>query len=288
MPINKATKPSFNFKNAVKDLLEQIPVGMTTTADQLADALGDPKADRAVKRALKDKELESLAHMVTGKRTHEAKIFTHFSTEKPLEQLARYQKQLSEQVIGEDRLEENPLIAGIDIAYKGDTAYSACILMDEENRVLDSSIQKTRISFPYIPGYFYWREAPAIKAAAKTISRYDLLIVNGHGVAHPRGCGLASHLGIELDKPTLGVAKNLLIGELEENLKSVTSISYKGRVIGARIRPKGKAAIYISLGHKISLESSIEIVKTLMRKGGLPEPLRLAHKMANESRNNSE
>jgi deoxyribonuclease V len=288
MPIHKATKPSFNFKDALKDLLEQIPVGMTTTVEHLADALGDPAADRAVGGALNEGELESLAHLVTGRGMHDAKIFTSFSTEKPLEKLALYQQQLSEQVIGEDRLEENPLIAGIDVAYKGDTAYSACILMDEEHRVLDSSTQKTMVSFPYIPGYFYWREAPAIKVAAKAVTRYNVLMVNGHGIAHPRGCGLASHLGVELDKPTLGVARNLLIGELEDSLKRVRSISCNGRVIGARIRPKGMAAIYVSLGHKISLESSIGIVKTMMRNRDLPEPLRLAHKMARESKNHSE
>jgi len=104
--------------------------------------------------------------------------------------------------------------------------------------------------------------------------------VNGHGVAHPRGCGLASCVGLELDMPTIGVAGRWLVGDFGAEKDGWTPIMLEEKVVSARISRQGRSPIFVSTGHRISLETSIEIVRKMTLEGRLPEPLRLAHQEA--------
>jgi deoxyribonuclease V len=191
---------------------------------------------------------------------------------------------MAERIILEDPPGDIHSVAGVDAAYSGDEAYAVCVVMNSKVNVTESRSSITSAPFPYIPGYLAFREAPAILSATIKTSGFDVLFVNGHGVAHPRGCGLATFVGLELDMPTIGVAKRMLVGDVETEGEHWAPIFFEGGVVGAKIRNLGKAPIYVSTGHRMSLESSVEIVRGLLIEGSLPEPLRLAHVKAEEER----
>jgi deoxyribonuclease V len=180
----------------------------------------------------------------------------------------------AEQVILDDDFNNSDRIAGVDVSYQGDIAASACVIMDSALKVIDSASTVIPAAFPYIPGYLMFREAPAIEAVAEHVSGFDVLMVNGHGIAHPRGCGLASYIGLRLDQPTIGVAGTLLVG-----VKEVMghSVKYDDEVVATEISRPGHHPFYVSTGHRISLTSCVEIVERMAGRGQLPEPLRLAH-----------
>jgi deoxyribonuclease V len=112
-------------------------------------------------------------------------------------------------------------------------------------------------------------------------------MVNGHGVAHPRGCGLASHVGLNLEASTIGVAKRRLMGSISAEVESLAPLFYKGEVVGVRLSRVGYSPILVSVGHSISLETSVEVVRGMMEGNHLPEPLRLSHRASNEFRRRS-
>lgn len=276
--------PGFDFHATLRRFLEQIPDNWITTPRHLALALGDPVAERAVKEALDRKELGALASKVTEKADPQGRIFTAFDSDKPLRRLAELQRTMAERIILEDSPGDIHSVAGVDAAYSGDEAYAVCVIMDSEANVTESRSAITSAPFPYIPGYLAFREAPAILSATRKASGFDVLLVNGHGVAHPQGCGLATFVGLELDMPTIGVARRMLVGDVEVGGDHWAPIFFEGVVVGAEIRDLGKAPVYVSPGHRMSLESSVEIVRGLRVKGGMPEPLRLAHMKAEEER----
>jgi deoxyribonuclease V len=155
--------------------------------------------------------------------------------------------------------------------------------------VVDHSVVKDRIGFPYIPGLLSFREIPMLlKAWEKLKKKPDVIIVDGVGIAHPRRLGIATHLGIVLNVPTIGCAKNVLVGKYEEPENIPGSISYmydKDEIVGAAVRTKKNVKpVFISPGHLITLEEAIEIVKRCVLKHRLPEPTRLAHNTVNEYR----
>ena len=134
--------------------------------------------------------------------------------------------------------------------------------------------EKSTISYPYIPGLFMLREGePLLKIGRLLKNLFDVLLIDGHGILHPRKCGLASYVGIMIDKPTIGVAKNLLCGSI---LRS-SYVEYNKTILGYTIKKNNKKNIYVSVGHKISLETSVDIAKKLTKKSEfIPEPLRIA------------
>jgi deoxyribonuclease V len=139
-----------------------------------------------------------------------------------------------------------------------------------------------RLDFPYIPGLLSFREAPLILTTCRELTIVpDLILVDGQGIAHPRRLGLASHLGLFLDTPTIGCAKSLLCGQHEvpgDEPGSYAEIRDKGEIIGAALRTKPAVKpVYISIGHKLNLESAIYWVLKCCRGYRLPEPTRLAH-----------
>jgi len=138
------------------------------------------------------------------------------------------------------------------------------------------------LEWPYVPGFLSFREAPLILSACRELTVVpDLLLVDGQGIAHPRGLGLASHLGLFLDLPSVGCAKSLLCGThevLDATRGSFAELVYKSETVGAAVRTRtGVKPVYVSIGHKIDLATAVEWVLHCSGKYRLPEPTRLAH-----------
>jgi deoxyribonuclease V len=277
----------FDFYAALRGLLEQIQEDKATTPRHLACALGDPAADRAVIEALGSKEFQPYEKRVATEPHPHEKIFTRFDSDKPLIKLADEQRMMVEKVILDDQTEGVQRVAGVDAAYSNNKAYAACVVMDMEFNITELRTAVSEIAFPYIPGYLALREAPITLSAVREAPGFDVLLVNGHGVAHPRGCGLATYVGLELDAPTIGIARRRLVGDIRAERDGWAPIALEGVVVGAELRGKGRSPVYVSVGHRISLETSIEIVRDFQIDGGLPEPLRMAHSIAEEMRNSA-
>ena len=263
-----------NFYEHLLRVLEQIPPGKSSTHMAIAEALGDPVAAKAVKDALERERFAEFKTKIVESIPRSSHAFNDFISERPLEQLSRYQMEQAELVIPDDDFDSSDSIAGIDVSYQVDVAVSACVVVDCNLEIIDSASTVIPVTFPYIPGYLMFREAPAIEAITEHVSGFDVLMVNGHGFAHPRGCGLASYVGLRLDRPTIGVAGTLLVGESEEGGHRV---KYNDDVVAAEINRPGHSPFYVSSGHRISLDSCVEIVGRVYGEGRFPEPLRLAH-----------
>ncbi len=167
------------------------------------------------------------------------------------------------------------------------------IILDyDTQRPLESAVADLPLTFPYIPGLLSFREAPAILAAIARLNHLpDVFIVDGQGLAHPRRFGIASHLGVLLDMPTIGCAKSILVGRhrpLGEEGGSMAELVAEGEVLGMALRVKAHAApIYISVGHRVDLPSAVRIVMGCTRGYRLPEPIRLAHQLATSAKTQS-
>lgn len=161
-----------------------------------------------------------------------------------------------------------------------------------ELSVIDHSVIEDAIGFPYIPGLLSFREIPMLlKAWERLEHKPDVIVVDGVGIAHPRRLGIATHLGLLLGVPTIGCAKSVLTGTYKEpeNIPGAVSYLYDRynatEILGAALRVKKNVKpIFISPGHLITLEQSMEIIKTCSKKHKLPEPTRIAHAIVNEYR----
>ena len=188
------------------------------------------------------------------------------------------QKEFSKKVITHDYLNNNNNIrnvCGIDVSYKDLNAFCSAVIINKNTlEIIEIVNEKSTISYPYIPGLFMLREGePLLKIVRLLKNLFDVLLIDGHGILHPRKCGLASYVGIMIDKPTIGVAKNLLCGSILES----SYVEYNKTILGYTIKKNNRKDIYVSVGHKISLETSIDIVKKLTKKSEcIPEPLRIA------------
>jgi deoxyribonuclease V len=267
--------PSVDLYQDLLGLLEQVPEGMVTTPHELAVALGDPVAVTAVAWALKREDFKKFSKTVTILGS-DAPVFSDFVSDGLLKRLAGLQREMAKRVIREDDFTEAMRLAGADAAYRGDEACATCVVMDGDLGLLETASASEPVRFPYIPGYLMFREAPVIEAAARLVSGFDLLFVNGHGVAHPRGCGLASCVGLTLDAPTIGVAERPLVGNVGERRGRWAPLTYDGEVVGAEV-DGGGSRVCVSVGHRISLETSVEMVLKTVSGGRFPEPLRRAH-----------
>jgi deoxyinosine 3'endonuclease (endonuclease V) len=188
------------------------------------------------------------------------------------------QNEFSKKVITYDYLNNNNNIrnvCGIDVSYKDLNAFCSAVIINKNTlEIIEIVNEKSTISYPYIPGLFMLREGePLLKIVRLLKNLFDVLLIDGHGILHPRKCGLASYVGIMIDKPTIGVAKNLLCGSILES----SYVEYNKTILGYTIKKNNRKDIYVSVGHKISLETSIDIVKKLTKKSEfIPEPLRIA------------
>lgn len=184
------------------------------------------------------------------------------------------------------------LIGGADVSmslFAKDGFAGFVTLAYPELQIIDHSVVKDAINFPYIPGLLSFREIPMLLKAWKALkTKPDVMVVDGVGIAHPRRLGIASHLGIILNIPTIGCAKSLLVGTYAEPAHEPGSFSYiydKSEIIGAALRTKrGVKPVFISPGHLITLEESVNILRQCVLRYRLPEPTRQAHLMVNQYR----
>ena len=197
------------------------------------------------------------------------------------------QLSLSRKIVFEDHLPKNiKRVGGVDVAYIDGLAIGAVTVLDYDSlKLLEKQTATYPVKFPYIPTLLSFREIPPTIACIKKLNRQpDILLVDGQGVAHPYGCGLASHLGLVIEKPTVGVAKSRLFGK-PKTMAGRELLVQKGRVIGAVVTTKeGAKPVYVSVGHLISLGTAVEITKNCVLKSKIPEPILQAHKIAAEEK----
>jgi len=203
------------------------------------------------------------------------------------------QKKLSNRVILEPLKKPIKIIAGVDASIEkfSDQLFVAIVILTyPELELLERAAIKIKTNFPYIPGLLSFREIPGIlKCYQKIKNAPDVIIVDGQGIAHPRLFGIASHLGVLLDKPTIGCAKSLLFGKFKipEKTGNTSHIinAKTNELIGIALKSKDRTLpLVISPGHKITINESVNIIKNCLKGYRLPEPTRLAHKFVNEFR----
>ncbi|RLE47594.1 hypothetical protein DRJ25_01975 [Candidatus Woesearchaeota archaeon] len=183
---------------------------------------------------------------------------------------------------GEIKFEDLKKIAGFDVTYDGDKAICAGVILDAKTlEVIEKKIIIAKVPMNYVPGFLAFREGPLILQAYYDFeSDPDLLIISGNGIAHPRRCGLATYIGVELAKPAIGIAKSIT-GDLE--LKE-GKVVLNGEIVGAELQTRDHARpIIVSPGNMISLDSATEIIRKLIKfPHKMPEPLHIAHKIASK------
>lgn len=194
------------------------------------------------------------------------------------------QRRLAQQVERRDRLGEVRLVAAVDGHYgtDGRTTWAAAVLMSLPGPEMEAStLASMPTRLPYIPGYLSFREAPAMLEAVSLLpARPDLLLVDGHGIAHPRRLGVASHVGVLADLPTIGVAKSRLTGRFEEpgpERGDWTPLVHRRETVGAVLRTRARVSpVFVSTGHRVDLPTAIRLVLALTSKYRLPDPIRAA------------
>lgn len=294
-------------------LVKQIPEEKVSTYGAVAKALGDIRASRAVGKMMKQNPKPNrvpcykivhsdgrVGKYNLGKKEKIRRLkqdnikiknnqivnlkkflFNDFKTNFPLKKLRKKQIKLKNKVKTKNHFGEINKIAGFDVSYPKNIfkkAIVAAVVMDYKTKnIVDKKILSTKSFFPYIPTYLSFREKPLIKKIIKKIEvKPDISMIDGNGILHPYNFGLASHIGVELGIPTIGVAKNLLCGKLR-NKKVYIEGEIKGQAYFNS--KKIKNPIFVSPGHKIDLSSSIKIVKKLSQYK-IPEPVRQAHILA--------
>jgi deoxyribonuclease V len=219
------------------------------------------------------------------------KINRHHEWSLSQEDAIAIQEQLNKEVITEDKLNDKiESVAGVDMGFEEDGKVSraaVAVLRYSDLEVLETSIAYRPTTFPYIPGFLSFREIPAvIDALEKLKITPDIILCDGQGIAHPRKLGIASHLGVLLDMPTIGVAKSLFVGKhepLSEEKGNWQPLIYRGETVGAALRTRtGVKPVYVSSGHRISLQTAIAIVLHCTPKYRLPETTRVADKLASD------
>jgi deoxyribonuclease V len=197
-----------------------------------------------------------------------------------------FQRKLARRVITENLLGPVKTVAGIDVGLKNDVARAAVVVLNyPELAVIDYAVASGPVPMPYIPGLLSFREGPVILKAMDQLSvAPDLLIFDGQGIAHPRRLGIASHMGVLLDMPSIGCAKSKLCGhyaEPAEEKKSRTPLIDHGETIGTVLRTRTRIKpVFVSPGHRIDLDTAVEYVLSCCTRYRLPETTRWAHNVA--------
>lgn len=198
------------------------------------------------------------------------------------------QNELRQRVERVDRLSAIRHVAGVDVGFEANgrvTRAAVAVLAFPSLQLAEAAVARCATEFPYVPGLLAFRELPAVLVAlAKLTATPDLILCDGQGIAHPRRFGIASHLGVLLDVPTIGAAKTRLIGRHGEppDVKGAwTPLIDGAETIGAVVRTRaGVKPIYVSVGHRVSLETAIEITLACVTRYRLPETTRHAHQLA--------
>ncbi|HBG27389.1 MAG: hypothetical protein A2Y10_18980 [Planctomycetes bacterium GWF2_41_51] len=203
------------------------------------------------------------------------------------------QKELAVKVLYRKFDKKIETIAGLDCAFTKDkkNVIACIIVLSRVNfEIIEAAYEVLPVTFPYIPGLLSFREAPACLAAAKKLKIVpDTIIVDGQGTAHQRRFGIACHLGLFLDIPTIGCAKSRLIGDFNTPARqkgSVSPLTDKGEIIGSVVRTRDNVnPVFVSVGHKCRLEDAIRIVLECCIKYRIPEPSRIAHQTVTKIKN---
>lgn len=313
-----------NLRRIVSDLVRQVPAGRVTTYGAIALALGDAMASRAVGQIVAEAQHDASVptHRVIrsdgrvgrndsttvrqlgaeGVPVQNGRVvgdchyrFADFATDHPLRRLQTMQGELAADVDGSGGVDRVETIAGVDLSYRGPwCGIGAYVSMDPHG----AHVQATRTveqetDFPYIPTYLAFRELPILLALLQSVREAgplaDVLLVDGTGLLHHRQAGIASHLGVLMDVPTVGVTKRLLYGEVETDgmragdVRWVTDPERSDERRGAAVKTTERASpIYVSIGNRVDLDTAVEIVlQTSSRK--LPEPIRRADQLSREA-----
>jgi deoxyribonuclease V len=200
------------------------------------------------------------------------------------------QEQLRDRVISRDLLGPVHRVVGVDVGFEGEgdvARAAAAVLSFPGLELVDSAVAKEKAQFPYVPGLLSFREAPAaLNALSKLSVAPDLILYDGQGYAHPRRFGIASHVGVLADIPSIGVAKSRLIGEhapVPEGKGDWVALTDNDETIGAVLRTQtGVAPLFVSIGHRVSLATAVCWVMACVTRYRLPETSRWAHRMASE------
>ena len=299
----------------------QIPRGMVSTYGAIARALGDVRAARAVGMILSENPTPIVVpcHRIVyndgnvgwysgkgcGKERKESllaeegvpivdgtvvdlpnHLFTDFDIEPLLTQMRLRQEGLSPSVIVEDDFPEPSTFSGLDVAYQGNEAFAVRVDQDAiGGRITGSIFRNGTVRFPYVPTYLTYRELH-ILAQLIDRERQDIVyLIDGQGMLHPRRFGIACHLGVCLDIPTIGVAKSLLVGKVEENGKGESPILIDGKMAGFRLSAPEHKPLYVSVGNRVSLKTAVEIVRKATEDKER-DPLRIADRLSKERRKN--
>jgi deoxyribonuclease V len=299
----------------------QIPKGMVSTYGDIAAALGDKIAARAVGEILSKNPTPIVVpcHRVVyssgetgwydgyghgaerkvellrseGVRVENGTVadfqrlrFRDFRIPAVLEELREEQDSVRTKVVEEDDFGRADLVAGLDVSYSGNRAFAAVSVHDRRTgKLVEERTAESEVKFPYIPTFLSYREIPALRPLIEG-GKDIIYLVDGQGTLHPRGAGIASHIGVCLDVPTVGAAKSLLVGEVSEPDRERSPIMLDGAVRGYRLG-RGKKATYVSVGHRVSLDTAVDICEKLLDRG-IPAPLRSAHEKANQARREAE
>lgn len=293
----------------------QIPRGMVSTYGDIAKALGDVRASRAVGEILSknptpivvpchrvaysdgkagwysgkgknsDKKISLLES--EGVKIKDGKIenfssvrFSDFDIPDVLKQLQEEQEEIRGLVIEKDDFEGLQYAVGLDVSYIDERAFGVAAVYSLENQEL-VEIRKVECSvrFPYIPTYLSYREAPVFSKL--TDVKDAVYLVDGQGMLHPRA-GIASHLGVICDVPTVGAAKSLLYGHVETPESDISEITINGKLSGMALKERSSTT-YVSVGHRVSLNTATELCNRFLCRG-IPLPLRTAHNEATLAR----
>ncbi|MFO7992372.1 MAG: endonuclease V [Thermoplasmata archaeon] len=309
-----------SFREDFYSLVQQIPEGKVSTYGALARALGDIRAARAVGKMLNEnprpiivpchrvvmsdgkiggfgmgvpKKIEMLAE--EGVEVEDGEVvdfedvlFEDFESDKPLNKLRGNQEEIKKSIIIKDDFDELEIVGGVDVSYKDYYGYAALSIWEgkEEKAIV---FEEGETPFPYISSYLSFRETPLIKKLLEKVEKTpDVLLVDGNGIMHPRGIGLASQLGVMADIPTVGVAKSQLCGKLEDEVTHkdpVSRVLDEGNLLGYAYlsSDRAKNPIYVSPGHRVSHETALEVVKMYCNYK-IPDPIRSAHINATKRR----
>ncbi len=302
-----------DIEKIVVELVAQIPRGKVTTFREIARALGDPIAARAVASILTQHKHDCPSYRVIsfdGTVSQEQAtllqaegipirdgrvlsltqfLFRDFVSDRPLQRLQEIQNDIRAQMILIPDRKEYRTIGGIDLSYAGAHGVAAYVRLEVDSlTVLDTQTLAQQVRFPYIPSYLAFRELPVMAALLQRLKEQnalaDITFVDGTGTLHHRQAGIASQLGVMLDIPTIGITKSLLHGEPDKDPKAlapgeICSIRIGGVRAGVAIRPhKGTEPFFVSVGHRMDLETAIELtLRSLTSTSSLPEPIQQAH-----------
>ncbi|MCS7239796.1 MAG: endonuclease V [Candidatus Bipolaricaulota bacterium] len=307
--------------STLRDLVYQIPPGRVSTYRALAEALGDPESVRfvsaflaseeartwpvhrvvhssgAVGRSFGEDAIRAAARLraegvrIVGDRVDPLArfFFADFRTDRPLARLQEEQRAIAKNALISP-LPKCNRIGAVDVAYCGAEAIAAYVFANSKGEPMEFLLARVVTRFPYIRTYLSYRELPAYLAVLREAKEKglwpDVLLVDGSGILHPRRAGIATHLGVLVDLPTVGVAKGHLCGDVNTEgmvIGEWRPVLLDGEVVAGAIRSARNRTLFVSPGHRADVQSSVDLVLDLLRGEELPSPLHFAHSIATES-----